>query len=260
VAGQKIETKPTPTVRKQVIEECKKYEGTKPFVISSRKINDVVILDLSGDITKQDDINRLKKFIEDLIKNSENKILFNFYNVHKVAPTLTDTVLGVMVETYIQTKRKQGKTKVLHITHCIDDLLFLTKVLTVLDVFDDEQKVLKDFVYDKDDEIRDFLKGNASMKTKMIDEFLTPLIIGDIQKILMEELGATEEQIIPSARLVEDLNVTAGKIKKIITHLESKFKYEHLSVPQEDSEKWKTVNDIYNYVLKFHGISGEQNP
>jgi len=109
--------------------------------IEKRKNGDVLILDLKGKILIGDGIEELREAVNNLIKEKETKILFNFADV----PYLDSTGLGEVVRSYTSIKKEGGSVKILNLTTKVRDLLSVTKLLTVFDTFEDEEKACKSF-------------------------------------------------------------------------------------------------------------------
>jgi acyl carrier protein len=74
-----------------------------------------------------------------------------------------------------------------------------------------------------------------------MDTLLTETEIGEIQDILIEELGVKREQLTPEARIEGDLGADSLDIVEIIMHVEEHF---GLDIPDEDAERVSTVGDL----------------
>lgn len=109
--------------------------------IEKRKKGDVLILDLKGKILIGDGIDELREAINSIIKEKEYKILLNFGEV----PYLDSTGLGEVVRSYTSIKKEGGCVKIVNLTNKVRDLLSVTKLLTVFDTFEDEEKAVKSF-------------------------------------------------------------------------------------------------------------------
>ncbi|MHB1005147.1 MAG: acyl carrier protein [Chloroflexota bacterium] len=70
-------------------------------------------------------------------------------------------------------------------------------------------------------------------------------VIERMQKIVAEQLGVDEEQVVPEASFVEDLNADSLDLVDLIMTLEEQFGME---ISDEDAEKILTVQDAINYV------------
>ena len=89
------------------------------------------------------------------------------------------------------------------------------------------------------------LKGGEKVAT--VFERLTSLIA--------EQLGVEEEQVVPSASFVDDLNADSLDLVELIMAIEEQFSEPNnkLEIPDEDAEKITTVQDVLDY-LKDRGI------
>jgi anti-sigma B factor antagonist len=109
--------------------------------IEKRKKNDVLILDLQGKILIGEGIDDLRESINNAIKEKEMKLLLNFAGV----PYLDSTGLGEVVRSYTSVKREGGIVKIVNLTNKVRDLLSVTKLITVFDTFEDEEKAIASF-------------------------------------------------------------------------------------------------------------------
>lgn len=109
--------------------------------IGKRKNGDVTILDLKGKILVGEGIDELRSSIDDSVKEKESKILLNFENV----PYLDSTGLGEVVRSYTSVRKMGGTIKIVNLTNKVKDLLSVTKLITVFETFEDENKALNSF-------------------------------------------------------------------------------------------------------------------
>ena len=79
-----------------------------------------------------------------------------------------------------------------------------------------------------------------------------------VRKIIVEQLGVEEDEVVPSASFVDDLNADSLDLVELIMSLEDEFSTEGkpLEIPDEDAEKIVTVQDAVDYI-KDHGIEDE---
>lgn len=109
--------------------------------IEQRTVGSVVILDLKGKITLGEGDEVLRDKINSLILQSHKQMLLNLADV----PYIDSAGLGEIVRTYTTVSRQGGQLKLVNLTKRITDLLMITKLLTVFEVFDNEPEALKSF-------------------------------------------------------------------------------------------------------------------
>jgi len=79
-----------------------------------------------------------------------------------------------------------------------------------------------------------------------------------VRKLIVEQLGVDEEQVVPSASFVDDLNADSLDLVELIMSMEEEFSNDGstLEISDEDAEKIVTVQDAVDY-LKDLGIEDE---
>ncbi len=109
--------------------------------IAERIVSDVTLLDLRGKMTLGEGDEMLKERINTLLADGRKKLVLNLEGV----PYIDSAGLGEIVRTYTTVKRQGGSLKLLNLTKRIEDLLSITKLLTVFDTFDTEAEAVKSF-------------------------------------------------------------------------------------------------------------------
>ena len=66
-----------------------------------------------------------------------------------------------------------------------------------------------------------------------------------LKKIIVDQLGVDEAEVVPSASFVEDLNADSLDLVELIMSLEEEFK---LQISDEDAEKITTVQEAEDYI------------
>jgi acyl carrier protein len=81
-------------------------------------------------------------------------------------------------------------------------------------------------------------------------------VLERIKKVTVEQLGVEETEVNPQASFVEDLGADSLDLVELIMALEEEFSTpEHkIEIPDEDSEKLKTIQDALDYI-KDLGVS-----
>jgi anti-sigma B factor antagonist len=109
--------------------------------ISERQAGDVTVLDLDGKVTIGEGSVALRNAIRRLLGEGKNKILLNLGGVGYV----DSSGIGELVSSFTAVKKEGGSLKLLNLTQKLQDLLAITKLLTVFDTFDDEASALSSF-------------------------------------------------------------------------------------------------------------------
>jgi anti-sigma B factor antagonist len=109
--------------------------------ISERVVGDVTILDLNGKITLGEGDELLKDKINSMLNQGQRKLILNLEGV----PYIDSAGLGEIVRTYTTVSRQGGKLKLLNLTKRIQDLLSITKLLTVFETFESEEQAVQSF-------------------------------------------------------------------------------------------------------------------
>jgi len=108
---------------------------------TSRRVDGVTILDLSGRITLGEGSVVLRDQIRELLGKSEKKILLNLGDVTYI----DSSGIGELVSAFTTVRNQGGELKLLNLTKKVHDLLQITKLYTVFDVKDDEASAVKAF-------------------------------------------------------------------------------------------------------------------
>jgi anti-sigma B factor antagonist len=109
--------------------------------IDQRAVGDVIVLDVKGKITLGEGNELLKDKVNSLVNQGHKKILVNLADV----PYIDSAGLGEIVRTYTTVSRQGGSLKLVNLTKRIQDLLSITKLLTVFETFDSESDAVQSF-------------------------------------------------------------------------------------------------------------------
>jgi anti-sigma B factor antagonist len=109
--------------------------------ISERQAGDVTILDLAGKVTIGEGSVALRNAIRRLLGEGKNKILLNLGGVGYI----DSSGIGELVSSFTAVNKEGGTLKLLNLTQKIQDLLAITKLLTVFDVYDAEGDALSSY-------------------------------------------------------------------------------------------------------------------
>ena len=109
--------------------------------IKERQAGDVTVLDMDGKITIGEGSVALRTAIRRLLEESRKKILLNLAGVSYI----DSSGIGELVSSFTAINKDGGQLKLLNLTQKIQDLLTITKLLTVFDVYDEESDALGSF-------------------------------------------------------------------------------------------------------------------
>jgi len=109
--------------------------------LKERQAGDVTILDLSGEVRIGDSSVALRESVRNLADQGKKKLLLNLAGVKY----MDSSGIGELIANYTTVKRQGGQLKLLNLTDRIQNLLVITKLLTVFDSYDSEAEALKSF-------------------------------------------------------------------------------------------------------------------
>jgi anti-sigma B factor antagonist len=107
-----------------------------------REVNEITIVDLSGRISLGEGSALLRKTVRDLLENGQTKILLNLGDVNYI----DSSGIGELVSGFTAVRSRNGELKLLNLTKKVHDLLQITKLFTVFDVYSDEGTAVRSFV------------------------------------------------------------------------------------------------------------------
>jgi len=109
--------------------------------VNVRQREGVTILDLKGKITIGLGDVALRDAIHQALDAGATKILVNLQDVS----TIDSSGVGELVSAYTTVTNRGGKLKLLNLPPKVADILQITQLITVFDVFDDEDEALRSF-------------------------------------------------------------------------------------------------------------------
>ena len=109
--------------------------------VKERQAGDVTILDLSGEVRIGQGSVSLRDAIRGLADEGKKKVLLNLAGVKYI----DSSGIGELIANYTTVSRQGGQLKLLNLTDRIQNLLVITKLLTVFDSYDNESEALKSF-------------------------------------------------------------------------------------------------------------------
>jgi len=109
--------------------------------LKERQAGDVTILDLSGEVRIGDSSVALRNSVRGLADQGKKKLLLNLGGVKYI----DSSGIGELIASYATVGRQGGQLKLLNLTERVQNLLVITKLLTVFDSYDNEAEALKSF-------------------------------------------------------------------------------------------------------------------
>jgi anti-sigma B factor antagonist len=110
--------------------------------LSVRKAKDIVVIDVDGKIVLGDGDVEIKQAVDSLLQKGSKHVILNLAKV----PYLDSAGLGEIMRCFTALRRDGGDFKLLSPNHRIIDLLSITKLLNVFDIYDNEPSAIKSFL------------------------------------------------------------------------------------------------------------------
>lgn len=108
---------------------------------TSRNANGVEVISLQGKITIGAGDTQLREVISEAINAGKNKILLDMSGV----TTIDSSGIGELVGAYTTATNRGGKLKLLHLPAKLNELLHVTQLITVFEVYENEQDGVASF-------------------------------------------------------------------------------------------------------------------
>ena len=109
--------------------------------LTTREVNDIVIIDLSGRLTMGEACAAVRDELRDQIDHGVRKLLFNLADVSYI----DSAGLGELTAAYTSVRNRGGALKLLNLTKRVQDLMQITKLYTIFDIYDNEKQAFASF-------------------------------------------------------------------------------------------------------------------
>ncbi len=109
--------------------------------LSNRQVGDVTVIDAVGRITLGEGASTFRDAIKDLAGKGNQKILLNLSEVSYI----DSSGIGELVSGFTTVTNHGGQLKLIGLTKRVKDLLQITKLYTVFEVYDDEAHAVRSF-------------------------------------------------------------------------------------------------------------------
>ncbi len=108
---------------------------------STRRLGAVAVIDIEGKILLGEGDVEIKQEVNNLLKRGVKNIVLNLTKV----PYIDSAGLGEIIRCFTTIRKDQGNLKLVGPNERIIDLLTITKLINVLDWFDNEAEAIKSF-------------------------------------------------------------------------------------------------------------------
>ena len=109
--------------------------------LTTRQVGEVTVVDAAGRITLGEGASIFRDTLRDLAGNGKKKLLLNLGEVSYI----DSSGIGEMVSGFTTVTNAGGQVKLLNLTKRVKDLLQITKLYTVFEVFEDEAAAVRSF-------------------------------------------------------------------------------------------------------------------
>jgi anti-sigma B factor antagonist len=109
--------------------------------LNTRQVGDVTVLDLAGRITLGEGSSTLRDALKDNLAKGHRKVLLNLGEVSYI----DSSGIGELVSGFTTMTNQGGQLKLLGLNKRVKDLLQVTKLYTVFEVFEDEAEAVRSF-------------------------------------------------------------------------------------------------------------------
>src|SRR5262249_44907870 len=105
---------------------------------TSRSVDGVEVITLTGKITIGSGDTQLRDIIMDAVSQGKTKLLLDMSNV----TTIDSSGIGELVSSLTTITNRGGKLKLLHLPAKLNELLHITQLITVFEVYENEQEAV----------------------------------------------------------------------------------------------------------------------
>jgi anti-sigma B factor antagonist len=130
--------------------------------IRTREKEGVTILDLEGRLVVSESLNVLRETVNHLLSDQKLMVVANLAGVDYI----DSTGLGTLVVCYTTLQRAGGSLKLTNLNRRNLELLLLTKLSTVFELFNDEQSAINSFFPEREIQHFDILSFVKDQKPK----------------------------------------------------------------------------------------------
>ena len=108
---------------------------------TTRTVDNVEIISLQGKITIGSGDTQLREVITNAVNGGKTNVLLDLSGV----TTIDSSGIGELVGSYTTVTNRGGKLKLLHLPAKLNELLHVTQLITVFEVYENEQEAVNSF-------------------------------------------------------------------------------------------------------------------
>lgn len=106
-----------------------------------RQVNSITVMDISGQITLGEGVTQLRELIRERLEKGNKHLLLNLADV-----TYVDTTgMGDLVRGFTTVSNQGGHLKLLNLSAKVKELMQVTRLYAVFEIYDDEGKAISSF-------------------------------------------------------------------------------------------------------------------
>lgn len=136
-----------------------------PLELHEKKVEGIVILELDGRLVVGPESGEVRQKVKQLVDDHSANIIVDL----KKVDFIDSTGLGTLVVAHTQTQKAGGAMKLLNVSKRNLQLLVLTKLSTVFEMFDDEQAAINSFYPDRQPRAFDILSFVKSQENEKLE-------------------------------------------------------------------------------------------
>ena len=111
------------------------------LTIAERRVGDVTILELKGQLVLYEGEVEFRKYIDALVAGSRVKVIVDLHDVDYI----DSAGVGSLVAKYLSLRRKGGNVKLLHLSARSHRVMGITRLLSVFETYESEEDALRSF-------------------------------------------------------------------------------------------------------------------
>jgi anti-sigma B factor antagonist len=137
-----------------------------PLEVTERTVDGVVILDLDGRLVMGDEASQVRTRFAQAASSDDKNLLVNLQDVAYI----DSTGLGMLIVGHSAMREVGGFMKLLHLSKRHLQLMVISKLTTVFEIFDDEQQAINSFYSDREVrrfDILEFVKSQEGEKSPL---------------------------------------------------------------------------------------------